>query len=63
MAYKVTQGAEGWSDGYVILTKAEAEVVAKVCDKNNWLNANIDRWSGSFSIDIDNPIDPSELNA
>lgn len=61
MAYEVTQSAEGYSYGYVILTRAEAELVAKVSNPDNWLKSNIDRWSGSFRIDLDHPIDPSEV--
>ena len=54
--WKVWQSAEGCTDGYVLLTKKEAEIVSYATDWNNWKCVNDESWSGSFSIDLDNPI-------
>ena len=51
--YKVIQSAEGRSYGWVHLTEDEAALIAKVSDSNNWINSEIDDWSGSFWIELD----------
>ena len=53
--YSVGLSAEGDSTGYVYLTKEEAKIVKYATNESNWKNAEIESWSGCFSIDIDNP--------
>jgi hypothetical protein len=59
--YAVSYMAEGTTCGYVDLTKAEAKVVAYATNTDNWKSLQYESWSGSFWIDIDNPIEmPNE---
>lgn len=44
--------AEGYSNGYVKLTPAQARAVAYACDKDNWILYEDDGYSGSFSINL-----------
>ncbi len=53
--YHVYLSAEDYSDGYVKLTKREAEIVAYATDTRNWKDANLNPYSGDFEIDLDNP--------
>ena len=53
--YPVSLSAEDWSDGYVELTKREAEIVAFATDTRNWKDANLNPYSGYFVINLDNP--------
>lgn len=53
--YRVCLSAEDYSDGYVELTKREAEIVAYAIDTRNWKDSNINPYSGDFEIDLDNP--------
>jgi hypothetical protein len=55
--YMVSNLAEGTTCGYVDLTKAEAKIVAYATNQDNWKNVQYESWSGSFWIDIDNPIE------
>ena len=59
--WNVCQAAEGNTTGYVKLTKKEAEIVSFVTDWDNWKNLNDEPWSGSFSIDLSNPIPVDEF--
>ena len=54
--WRVAQYAEGYSNGFVKLTKKEAEIVAFTTDSNNWTCTELDAYCGYFSIDLDNPI-------
>lgn len=53
--YLVSLSADDWSDGYVELTKREAEIVAFATDTRNWKDANLNPYSGYFVINLDNP--------
>lgn len=53
--YHVSLSGEDWSDGYVELTKKEAEIVVYATDIKNWKDAHLNPYSGDFLIDIDNP--------
>ena len=59
--WKVWQSAEGCTDGYVLLTKKEAEIVSYVTDQDNWKHLSDEPYSGCFSIDLDNPIPVDEF--
>lgn len=54
--WPVCQAAEGYSTGYVKLTRKEAEIVAFASDQDNWECVEYDAYCGSFSIDLDRPI-------
>lgn len=54
--YQVGTSAEGESYGYVLLTPREAKIVSYATNKENWQGSEIEDWSGSFWIDLDNPI-------
>lgn len=49
--YPVSLSAEDWSDGYIYLTEKEATIVEYATNPNNWSQADMRPWSGSFSID------------
>lgn len=53
--YRVCLSAEDYSDGYVELTKREAEIVAYAADTGNWKDVHLNPYSGDFQIDLDNP--------
>lgn len=55
--YKVGLYAEGSVEGYVKMTKAEAERVWLVTNPDNWEIINDGCYHGCFEIDIDNPIE------
>ena len=59
--WKVWQSAEGCTDGYVLLTKKEAEIVFYATNQDNWKHLNDESWSGCFSIDLDNPISEEDF--
>ena len=59
--WKVWQSAEGYSTGYVKLTKKEAEIVSYATSQDNWKHLNDESWSGCFSIDLDNPISEEDF--
>lgn len=54
--FEVWNSAEDISTGYVILTMEQAKAVAYACNEDNWIDAKLNNYSGSFGIDIDNPI-------
>jgi hypothetical protein len=54
--WPVVQAAEGYSTGFVKLTKKEAEIVAFATDCNNWTCLELGSYCGCFSIDLDTPI-------
>ncbi len=55
MEYYFTVGtiAEGYCNGYVKLTPAQARAVAYALDKRNWVLREGEGYSGNFSIDLD----------
>ena len=53
--YLVSTIAEEISEGYVYLSKKEAQIVKYATQKENWKNASLEGYSGCFFIDIDNP--------
>ena len=53
--YYVSLSAEGFSSGYVELTKEEAEVVDRVTNPANWKYRQMESWSGSFFINTNDP--------
>ena len=55
--YDVALLAEDTTTGTIDLTKKEAELVARVTDTNNWNNLDWNSYSGSFWIDIENPME------
>lgn len=56
--YNVGLMAEGHTLGTIDLTKKEAEIVERVVNPENWSTITLDEsWSGSFWIDIDNPME------
>lgn len=59
--YKVGTGAEGFSSGYIELTKAEAALVKKVTTKTNWTHYEDEGWSGHFSISTLTPMTKEEM--
>ena len=59
--YRLTYSAEGDTTGIVMLTDAEAALVAKVTDTNNWLAVEQKGYSGYLKIDLDNPMTDSEV--
>lgn len=54
--YGVCLSAEDYSDGYVRLTRREAEIVSYATNERNWEDKESNPYSGSFYIDLDNPI-------
>ena len=61
--YSVGLFAEGESTGYILVTKAEAEVIAKYTKTDSWVHANLEGWCGGFGIDIENPIPEEEFES
>ena len=55
--YSVSLMAEEDSNGFIELTKAQAELVKFATDTKNWEDAEIKGYSGMFFIDTDNPIE------
>lgn len=58
--YKVMNVAEGDATGYVLLTKRDAALVAYVTNQENWSALDDDGYSGTFKIDVENPISVDE---
>ena len=54
--FPVTYVAEGISEGYMKLSRAEAQVVARATNPDNWTDATIEMYSGRFGIDINHSI-------
>ena len=54
--FPVTYFAEGVSTGYIKLTREEANIVAFATAPKNWENAEIEKYSGSFTIELDQSI-------
>ena len=54
--FPVAYFAEGVSTGYIRLTLEEAKSVAFATNPKNWENAEIEKYSGSFVIEIDQAI-------
>ena len=54
--FPVVYLAEGVSEGYMKLTREEAEVVARATNPKNWTDATIEKYSGSFCIELDKAI-------
>lgn len=61
--YKMTYSAEGDTTGIVMLTKEQAELVARVINTDNWLACKVNGLSGVLEIDLDNPMTDSEVKA
>lgn len=55
--YGVCLSAEDYSGGYVRLTRREAEIVSYATSEWNWEDKELNPYSGSFYIDLDNPIE------
>ena len=54
--FPVAYFAEGVSTGYIKLTLKEARTVARATSTKNWENASIEKYSGSFHIELDQAI-------
>lgn len=59
--YEVCLSAEDYSDGYVRLTKREAEIVSYATNERNWENKISNPYSGSFYIDLEHPVEIVEF--
>ena len=59
--YGVCLSAEDYSDGYVRLTKREAEIVSYATNERNWENKTSNPYSGSFYIDLEHPVEIVEF--
>lgn len=59
--YRLTYSAEGDTTGIVMLTGAEAALVAEVINTDNWLAVEQKGYSGCLKIDLDNPMTDSEV--
>lgn len=59
--YAVSLNAEGNSWGYIVLTKEQAIIVDYATNEKNWEDAHHEHHSGYFNIDIDNPMEISEI--
>lgn len=59
--YHVCQSAEGCTTGTVLLTKAQAEAVEFATNTKNWDNLDVEKYSGDFSIYIDESSDPGNI--
>lgn len=55
--FNVYTSGESTSNGYVKLTMAEAILVSKVVNKENWFALYDESYSGSFAIDLDSAVD------
>ena len=58
--YGVCLSAEDYSDGYVRLTRREAEIVSYATNERNWEDAHSNPYSGSFYIDLEHPVEIRE---
>ena len=54
--FPVAYFAEGVSEGYMKLTREEAEIVAWATNPKNWTDAEIEKYSGSFHIELNQGI-------
>lgn len=54
--YFVSLSADDETCGYVRLTRREAEIVSYATNERNWEDKESNPYSGSFYIDLDNPI-------
>ena len=54
--FPVEMWAEGISSGFVRLTIKEAQVVKKATSVKNWEKAELEKYSGSFTIETDKAI-------
>ena len=55
--FEIYTSCEGITEGYIELTLEEAKLIDFVSDPKNWSSITKDEdYSGSFGIDIDNPI-------
>ena len=54
--FPVTYFAEGVSTGYIKLTREEANIVAFATNPKNWNEPEIEKYSGSFMIEMDQAI-------
>ena len=54
--FPVAYFAEGVSQGYMKLTREEAEIIARATNPKNWTDAEIEKYSGSFRIELDQAI-------
>ena len=48
--------SEGIAEGYMKLTRDEAELVARVVNPRNWIDSEVEKYCGSFVIDLDRSI-------
>ena len=55
--YSVNLVADGCSNGFIELTKKQADIVDFATDTRNWEDAKTEMHSGFFFIDTDNPIE------
>lgn len=55
--FNVVTSGEGTSSGYVKLTMAEAILVSKVANKENWFALYDEAYSVSFAIDLGSAVD------
>jgi hypothetical protein len=55
--FNVYTSGEATSNGYVKLTMAEAILVSKVVNKENWFALYDESYSGSFAIDLSSAVD------
>lgn len=58
--YNVCLSAEDVTTGTIDLTKKEAEIIARATNTDNWNNLEWNSYSGSFWIDIENPLEIKE---
>lgn len=61
--YKVELSADDGTVGYVELTSEQAELVAHVTNTNNWEIIKQGQYSGTFEIDLKNPLEIEHSNA
>ena len=61
--YKVELYAETQSEGYVLLTPEEAQLVASVTNYESWKKSNLEGYSGSFGIEVEKPLTQEEFDA
>ncbi len=58
--YNVSLSADDETSGYIELTKKEAEIVSYATCEDNWKNAKLNPYSGSFYIDLNHPEEVEE---
>ena len=61
--FSVCTSSEGHSVGWVKMTMRDAMLLEKVSDKNNWFGLEDERYSGSFSIQINSACAEEEFEA